>query len=108
MDISELLQKRKEKVNELNELKLRIIEVEKPIREKLFNLFALGEEYNFLKKITPTKTILTDDNVYDDVIFKTKFQLNYKEVCDLRENIMREIENLQSEIEAFNNSTELT
>ncbi len=104
-DINELLQKRQEKVTELINLKKQLSITAQPIQEKIFELSELKQELQMLKGIKTEQGVTSHE--YSDVMITKKVQITKVELVKMIENLVAKIDNIQSDIDEFNYSTEL-
>ena len=104
-DINELLEKRREKVAELINLKKQLSITAQPIQEKIFELSELKQELQMLKGISTEQGVTS--HRYSDVMITKKVQITKVELVKMIDSLVAKIDNIQSEIDEFNYSTEL-
>ena len=104
-DINELFEKRQEKVAELINLKKQFSITARPIQEKIFKLSELKQELQMLKGISTEQGVTS--RRYSDTMVTKKVQITKVELVKMIESLVGKIDNIQSEIDEFNYSTEL-
>ncbi len=103
--LPDLLDKRKKKVSELVELKLRLAKTALETQPNIFILSELKLELQMLRNIDTKQGIGTDE--YTDNVITKKVQLSKVEIIKMIENVIENIDNTQSKIDEFNYSQEL-
>ncbi len=103
--LTDLLEKRRNKVAELVKLKLKLAKTALEIQPNIFELSELKLELQMLRNID-TKQGVGADRYRDNVITK-KVQLSKVEIIKMTEHVIKNIDNTQSKIDEFNYSQEL-
>ena len=103
-ELSDLLDKRKKKVEELIDLKVRLAKTALKIQTSIFKLSELKLELQMLRNIDTKQGVSYD---YSENLITKKVQLTKIEVLKMIEAVIEKIDATQSKIDEFNYSQEL-
>ena len=104
-DINELLQQRKQKVNELIALKLRLAKTSVKIQPLIFKLSELKQELKMFREMDTQQAMVTHN--YSDLQVNKKVQLSKADVLKKIDALTAQIDEVQNKIDEFNYETEL-
>ena len=104
-DVNELLQQRKQKVNELIALKLRLAKTAVKIQPLIFELSELKQELKMFREMDTQQGMVTHN--YSDLQVNKKVQLSKADVLKKIDALTAQIDEVQNKIDEFNYETEL-
>ena len=104
----DLIDKVKEKSNELTKLKVALQKVNKPIYDKIFSLAELKSFISYLKTINSYEGILQEKSFGQPAsIVEYESEINTKEIDDIIEATQKDISKLQDDLDQYNYKTNI-
>jgi hypothetical protein len=108
VNVKDLMEEYKRLVKEFVDLKLKIFEASRPIREHIFKMSELKSEISWLSGIS-TKRGVVKYSSYHSEADKAEFEAAFSrmEIDEMIKNNEEEIDKMQEEIDTFNYTTEI-
>jgi hypothetical protein len=105
VNINTLIDDLELKTQQLIQLKIKIFEASRPIREHILKMAELKTRINFLQSVSTTKGLHRPG--YGADLIEYDAVLTSKTIQDIVEKHEKEIDELQDEIDTFNYTTEI-